>query len=92
MGQKLIVESAQDRLRAWRDVEKAAQEAETELKGIGKKAADTNRLYELAFRAKSLRQEADRLFAAILRSVAREDDPPNHLQLGRDEGRSGHSN
>jgi len=73
--QKYVVASVEERLNEWRDIERAANAAESELDRIGQGANDP-RLRDLAFRAKQLRDEADRKFAAILRSVRMDDSQP----------------
>jgi len=73
--EKYIVASIEERLNEWRDIERAANAAESELEKVGQGANDP-RLKELAFRAKQLRDEADRKFAAILRAIRMDDTRP----------------
>lgn len=65
---KFVVDTIEERLRAWREAEKAACEAESATARLGQAAADP-RTRDLFIRAGKLRVQADRMFAAITRAV-----------------------
>lgn len=60
--------SVEARLIAWRELDRAATAAEARIKDMGQGAA-TPSARDLFLRAKQLREDADREFGAILRSV-----------------------
>lgn len=64
----LVVTSIEERLVAWRELDRKAAEAERAVKVVGQAAADPGML-ELISTARHLREKADREFAAILRAV-----------------------
>ncbi len=66
--EKYVVASVEERLQTWRAAEQAAQQAEQAVANIGQAASDP-RIGQMLSDAKRLREEADRQFAAILRSV-----------------------
>lgn len=70
--EKYVVESVEDRLGAWREAENAAVAAENAIAKLGQAAADP-RTRDLFIQAGKLRVQADRLFAAIVRSVELDD-------------------
>ena len=65
---KHVVASIEDRLNGWRETEKAAIDAEAALVPVGQAGSDPG-FRDQALRAKQLREDADRQFAAICRAV-----------------------
>jgi hypothetical protein len=58
----------QDKMLQWRDLEKAAADAEVEFQRLGQGVASPEAA-ALALKIKTLREEADALFSEILLSV-----------------------
>lgn len=73
MDRRFVVASIEDRLKDWRRKEKAATEAESELRQGGQAASDP-RVRDLAVKARQLREEANREFGVILRAVKTDGD------------------
>ena len=66
--QKFIVQTTEERLVAWRELDRAAAKAERDAAGLGQATSDP-RVRDLLVKAKALRQQADREFSAILRAI-----------------------
>ena len=82
---KYVVVSVEERLVAWRAAEQAAAQAEHAVAELGQGAADP-RVGELLFKAKRLREEADRQFAMIMRAVKTVDPWGDSANEGRQDG------
>jgi len=63
-----VVQTIDERLVAWRELEKEAAEAEKAVAALGQAAADP-RVQTLLASARLLREKSDREFASILRAV-----------------------
>lgn len=68
---KHAVVPIEQRLIHWRELDRAALAAEADVQELGQSAADP-RARDLYLNAKTLREQADREFAAILRGVTLE--------------------
>lgn len=77
-----------ERLTAWRELDRQATELEHAVKSMGQAAADPN-ARDLLFKAKRLREKADREFAAILRAI-KLDEPTSERRSDRPAGNSEH--
>jgi adenylosuccinate lyase len=75
VDKKFVIVSVEERLDRWREIEKAANEAESRLKVVGQAGASPE-LRKLVLTAKELREKADREFAAIVRAVNLGGDHP----------------
>jgi hypothetical protein len=67
--QKYVVQSVEERLLAWRELDRSAAEAEAAVAKAGQ-AATSPAFRELCLKARELRERSDREFAAIVRCVS----------------------
>ncbi len=64
----------EEKLLHWKEAERKAVEAETQLRNLGDASTDMAAA-RLALRARTLRREADGLFGALMREITGEGRP-----------------